>query len=55
MAEELNTSWLVITWTEIYCHHIVVDRIVPESQDLPNVDMNCDVDADRFVPSVEEH
>lgn len=32
----------------------VVDRIVPLSQDLPNVDMNCDVDADRFVPSVEE-
>lgn len=32
----------------------VVDRVVPVSQDLPNVDMNCDVDADRFVPSVEE-
>lgn len=27
---------------------------MPVSQDLPNVDMNCDVDADRFVPSVEE-
>lgn len=22
MAEELNTSWLVITGTEIYCHHL---------------------------------
>lgn len=32
----------------------VVDTVVPVSQDLPNVDMNCDVDADRFVPSVEE-
>lgn len=32
----------------------VVDRVVPLSQDLPNVDMNCDVDADRFVPFVEE-
>lgn len=27
---------------------------MPVFQDLPNVDMNCDVDADRFVPSVEE-
>lgn len=22
MAEELNASWLVITGTEIYCHHL---------------------------------
>lgn len=30
------------------------DMVVPVSQDLPNVDMNCNVDADGFVPSVEE-
>lgn len=30
------------------------DMVLPVSQGLPNVDMNCDVDADRFVPSVEE-
>lgn len=28
-------------------------RVVPVSQDLSNVYINCDVDADRSVPSVE--
>lgn len=42
------------TRSDIFNTITVEDMVLPVSQGLPNVDMNCDVDADRFVPSVEE-
>ncbi|XP_062600399.1 uncharacterized protein LOC134262037 [Saccostrea cucullata] len=49
-----RTSQQTTTSLHLFNTIAVVDRVVPVPYDVPNMDANSDIDADRFVPSVEE-